>query len=164
VVGRGPFGWPELNAWVRVDPSDDGRKDRYLQHSRACSCGRARRSARPASRRRPRVQIVLTDLARPGEIESRPRSRRSPPRDVARVAQELGASRALESARVPRGRGRAEFVAPRVVPWSFHESTPCAPTDGAGYDRSYIFYSVRYSAHILVTTRVLRVSRLLGWP
>jgi hypothetical protein len=30
VVGRDPFGWPELNAWVRVDPSDDGRKDRYL--------------------------------------------------------------------------------------------------------------------------------------
>jgi hypothetical protein len=27
VIGRGPFGWPELNAWVRVDPSGDGRKD-----------------------------------------------------------------------------------------------------------------------------------------
>jgi hypothetical protein len=34
VVGRVPFGWPELNAWVRFDPSDDGRKDRYLHTER----------------------------------------------------------------------------------------------------------------------------------
>jgi hypothetical protein len=32
VIGRGPFGWPEFNAWVRVDPSGDGRKNRNLHN------------------------------------------------------------------------------------------------------------------------------------
>jgi hypothetical protein len=41
----------------------------FCGRSRACSCGHARRSGWPSSRRRPRVRIVLTDLARPGEIE-----------------------------------------------------------------------------------------------